>query len=158
MVTFMMNEYHKQFLRLLDRRNVRFLVIGGQARFAHQGAPTSDLDLWVDISHASRAGLEQCLLEWKRMYPAHTLADLTPPLLLRPNLQIKFPDADCFYKQADGQMAEITPRDGIDILTSIGDADFDTYFERAVTMTMDGPNIRVLAASDVEGISPLKEK
>jgi hypothetical protein len=149
-----LNDYHLQFLQLLNRRGVRFLVIGGQTRFAHFGVSTRDLDIWVDISAKNRPALDQSLIEWKTKYPIHTLMDISHPVTLSPKVQIKFPDANVWFKRRDGEFAEISVEDGIDILTSIGDAEFDSYHERAATMTIDDINIPFLAADDIDAISP----
>jgi hypothetical protein len=154
-----LNQYHLQFLRALALGEVRYLVIGGQARFAHQGVRTRDLDLWVDISSQNRPALDQCLVAWKIEHPMHTEVDLSSvPLSLRPGLQIKFPDADVWFMGRDNEPAEILPVDGIDILTSIGDADFSAYYDRAVRTLIDGLEIPFLAADDLEAISPPREE
>jgi hypothetical protein len=119
-----LNDYHLQFLELLNRRGVRFLVIGGQARFAHFGVATRDLDIWVDISMKNTPALSQSLIEWKKKYPIHTLMDISPPVGLRPNVQIKFPDADVSFERRDGRLSELLVQDGIDVLTSMRDAEF----------------------------------
>jgi len=150
----MLNDYHLQFLRLLNERGARFLVIGGQARFAYHGIATKDLDIWVDISSENRPALEECLVEWKIEHPLHTLGDFSRPLALRPEVQIKFPDADAWFMRRDGEPAEILVQDGIDVLTSIGETDFKSYYERATTMVIDGLKIPFLAADDIEAISP----
>jgi hypothetical protein len=150
----MLNEYHVQFLRLLNEQGVRYLVIGGQARFAHCAEPTKDLDIWVDISAGNRPPLERCMADWKAKHPMHTLLDMTPPLEFRRNVQIKFPDADAWFMGRDNQPTEILAENGIDVLTSVGDADFDAYFAGAVTMQVDGLDVPFLAAADLEIISP----
>jgi hypothetical protein len=149
-----LNDYHLQFLELLNRRNVRFLVIGGQARFAHFGTATRDLDLWVDISSKNRPSLDLALVEWNEKYRIHTLIEISHPLALRPNVQFKFPDADAWFQKRDGEFAEILVQEGIDVLTSIGEFAFDLYYERAATKTVDGQNVAFLAAEDIEAISP----
>jgi hypothetical protein len=53
----------------------------------------------------------------------------------------------------DGEPAEILVRDGIDVLTSIGDADFEFYYEHATTKSIDGLSIPFLAVDDIEAIS-----
>ena len=151
-----LNEYHLQFLRPMTRRGVRFLIVGGQARFVHHGISTRDLDLWVDISRQNRPALDQCLIEWKAKYPVHTLTDLSPPLALRPGVQIKIPDADVWFMRQDGKPAELLVADGIDILTSIGDADFNEYYDRAMLRSIDGQDVPFLSADDLETISPSK--
>jgi len=136
------------------RRGVRFLVIGGQARFVHDGATTRDLDLWVDISPQNRPVLGQCLLEWKAKYPVHSMVDFSPPLRLRAGVQIQLPDADVWFLGRDNQPAELLFADRIDILTSIGDADFNEYYARAVLKPIDGQDVPFISAGDLEAISP----
>jgi len=152
----MLNEYHLKFLRLFNGRGVRFLVIGGQARFAYHGIATRDLDIWADISLENRPALEECLVEWKMEHPVHTLADFSRPLPLRPKVQIKFPDADAWFMRPNGEPAEILVQDGIDVLTSIGEADFKSHYERATTMVIDRLSIPFLAAEDIEAISGVR--
>jgi hypothetical protein len=149
----MLNDYHLQFLHLLHHRGARFLVIGGQARYAHFGTPTQDLDIWVDISAKSRPALDHCLVSWKEEHSLHTLMCVSHPLELRPNVQIKFPDADALYLKSNGEMAEISAEDG-DILTSIGEADFESYYDRASQKLVHGLKLPFLAVDDIEAISP----
>jgi hypothetical protein len=54
------NEYHIQFLRHLARHGVRFLIVGGQARWlADRSHVTRDLDVWVSIATSDKPALEQ---------------------------------------------------------------------------------------------------
>ncbi|MBW9051875.1 hypothetical protein [Rhizobium mesosinicum] len=87
----MLNDYQKEFLDNLILHQVRFLVIGGVARRHYAGGDTVDLDILIDIEEP-RDAIEAALLEWKRRYPIHTMLELTPPLALRPMVQMKFPD------------------------------------------------------------------
>jgi hypothetical protein len=87
-------------------------------------------------SFAFRDSASRSISVWP--HRIHLLIDTSRPLDLRPNLQIKFPDADAWFKRRDGEFAEILVLDCIDILTSIGDADFDFYHKRAVTKVIDG--------------------
>jgi hypothetical protein len=146
-----LNEYHLQFLRSMVRGGVRFLVIGGQARFVHHGTITRDLDLWVDISAQNRPQLVRCLMAWKAEYPVHYFADISA---LRPGFQIKIPDADVCFMGRDNRPAELLVADGIDILTSIGDADFNEYYDRAVLKSIDGQDVPFLSSDDLDAISP----
>jgi hypothetical protein len=150
----LLNDYHLQFLELLNSRSVRYLVIGGQARFAHFGTPTRDLDLWVDVSPKNRPSLEAALVDWKTKYPIHTLLDLSHPVALRPKVQIKFPDADVWFAKRNGELAEILAQDGIDVLTSIGESDFEFYYDRAAIKALDNIDVPFLAADDLDTISP----
>lgn len=154
----MLNEYHLQFLRRLTKSNVRFIVIGGQARAFHFGSYSRDLDLWVDISDAQKPLLEKALLSWAETYPAHTYPELRGPLPIYPNMQLKLPDTDgCYYLGSDGEPVEIGPEDGIDLLTSVADADFEqTYFQTVVAQLGDGILLRLLSPDDLDRISPYK--
>jgi hypothetical protein len=151
-----LNEYHLQFLRSMLRGGVRFLVIGGQVRFVFQGTATRDLDVWVDISPQNRPALDQCIASWNAKYPLHNLADFSPPLPLRAGLQITFPTDDVWFMGPDNEPAELLVADGIDILTSIGDADFNEHYARAVMRPIDGQNVPFICADDLEVISPVK--
>jgi hypothetical protein len=55
---------------------------------------------------------------------------------------------------ADGEPAEISALDGIDILTSIREAGFEFHYRRGSTKVLDGLNIVFLAADDIDAISP----
>jgi hypothetical protein len=151
-----LNEYHLQFLRLLLQRNVRFLIIGGQARSVHQGTHTRDLDIWVDISKDNRPALHQSLVAWKTRYPAHSMADFSRPGDLRPNVQIKFPDTDAMFLGAEGQLAEIGPAHGVDVLTSVGLSAFKEFYDRADWQEVAGLRLPFVACGDTELISPQK--
>lgn len=145
----MLNDYHLQFVRRLQECNVRYLVIGGQARFTHFGDDTRDLDIWVDLSPSNIPHLERCLVEWSAAHPMHTATPLSRPLGLRRNLQIKFPDADVWYLNSNGEPAEIVPADRIDILTSIGEADFETFYLRCVCMPVHGVEVSFVGPDDI---------
>jgi hypothetical protein len=150
----MLNDYHLQFLHRLTDAGVRFLVIGGQARRVHDGSETRDLDIWVDIEPQSRRALETVLLAWSAAHPLHTAQPLTAPLALRPNVQIQFPDADCLYMTRDGIPAPIPTTDRIDILTSVGQHDFEQFYARALTHSVEGMDLKVLSRDDMSIIIP----
>jgi hypothetical protein len=149
-----LNAYQLQFLQMLIKRSVRFLIIGGQTRFFYHGTPTRDLDLWVDISPSNKLALQTFLVMWAAKYPLHSNADFTIPIPLRPNVQIKFPDADVWFMGIDDKPTPITPDDGIDILTSVNEADFGEYFGRAKTVRVNGMNLPFLSVNDLDAISP----
>jgi hypothetical protein len=153
------NEYHIQFLEFFILRDIRFLIIGGQARAVHDGSPTKDLDIWIDISADNRPAVDLALIAWAAKYPMHSTADLSQsPLPLRPGVQIKFPDDDVFYLGADGEPNEVGPADCIDILTSIGSDDFVEYYDRADWREIKGLRLPILSRQDLAAISPIKGK
>jgi hypothetical protein len=156
MIAHCLNEYHLQFLNLFVEKNVRFLIVGGQARSVHEGTTTRDLDLWVDISTQNRPALDLCLMAWAAQHPMHSTANFLPPLPLRPGVQIKFPDDDVLYLDADDEPIAIGPTDCIDILTSIGTADFSEFYDRAEWREVAGIRLPLLARGDLDTISPEK--
>jgi len=151
-----LNDYQLQFLREMIKRGVRFLVIGGQARNVYHGTRTRDLDLWVDISSQNRPALDLCLMAWAAEHPMHSAANFSPPLPLRPGVQIKFPDDEVFYVGADGEPTAIVPADCIDVLTSIGAADFGKFYDRAEWHEIAGIRLPLLARDDLNVVSPAK--
>ena len=154
----MSNEYHLQFLHNFTDHGVRFLIIGGQARHVYIGSVTRDLDLWVAIDPASTPSLETALVRWSREYPLHTQRPMTSPIKFSPKGQQKFPDAECWFMTRAGDPMEILPADGIDILTAIGDHDFDAFYDRAFMQCVDGMALPFLSAGDLPIISPAKSQ
>ena len=154
----MLNEYHLQFLHNFTDLGVRFLIIGGQARHVHNGSVTRDLDLWVAIDPASTTSLERALVRWSEEHPSHTARPITSPINFSPKRQLKFPDAECWFMTRAGGPMEILPADCVDVLTSIGDHDFDfdAFYHRAFTQCVDAMALSFLSASDLPIISPAK--
>jgi len=150
----MLNEYHLQFLHNFTDLGVRFLIIGGQARHVHNGSVTRDLDLWVAIDPASTPSLEKALLRWSEEHPSHTARPVTSPIKFFPKGQQRFPEAECSFMTRAGDPIEILTADGVDILTSIKDHDFDAFYHRAFTRCVDGMALLFLSAGDLPIISP----
>jgi hypothetical protein len=149
-----LNEYHLKFLDHLIRYNVRFLVIGGQARrFQSPSHKTTDLDIWVSLAPGDRKSLEAALANWSRLHPQHTNQPLVPPLNLRPNVQIHFPETDgVFYLDRSDRMAQVDAEQGVDVLTSLGDLEFDLAMSRAEMATVEGLTVNYLGSDDLERI------
>lgn len=151
-----LNEYQKQFLKLLVDSNCRFLIIGGQARAVHHGTRTRDLDIWVDVSDTNRSTAEQCVSAWVAKYPLHAI--LKAPVSLRTGQQIKFPDADVMFLGAGDEPIDIGPADGIDFLTSVGPASFREFYGRVDWKDATGMQLPFLSQNDLDVISPSKTK
>lgn len=151
----MLNQYHLQFLSMLDEQCARAIIIGGQARYFHLGTSTRDLDLWADVAD-SRSQLESALFLWKCRYSAHSILDLEPPVALRPAVQIKFPDADALFINSDGELSEILIEDGIDLLTSVGAYNFDLIWKSSVDADLGLKHVKMLCRTDLDIISPGK--
>lgn len=154
----MLNDYHIQFLHLLVRRNVKFLVVGGQARWLlNRVQQTRDLDVWMSVAEADKPALEQALVAWSAAHPAHTAMPLQAPLPLRPGVQIAFPDCDgVAYMVRTGQIQELSVRDRIDVLTSLAGMEFEECFARGVQYDIDGVAVRALCKSDLDQAALLR--
>src|SRR4051794_8431871 len=101
-------------LRVLDQQGVRFLVIGGHAVRAHGvDRPTKDIDLWLSCSrqNAKRAG--------RALSPyGSTPAARWEEIISTPNKRLAYPNEG--------------PDHQGDLLTSVGDLDFDAVYQRSV--------------------------
>ena len=151
----MLNDYHIQFCITSVRYNVRFLIVRGQARWlinnAHQ---TRDLDIWVSIAEADKLKLENALIAWAQEHPQHSNQNWTPPLPLRPKVQIAFPENDgVWYMDRSRALRGISTADGIDVLTSIEGMDFDECLRRAGTREVDDIPVYVMSAADLDNAS-----
>jgi hypothetical protein len=65
----------------------------------------------------------------------------------------QIPDADVLFVGANGAFKEIGPADGVDILTSVGSADFAEYYDRTEWRVVCGLRLPFLALSDLDTIS-----
>lgn len=150
-----MNDYHIQFLHHLGRHRVRFVVVGGQARWLSDASHvTRDLDVWASVAATDKPALEKALVAWSREHPAHTAVPLHAPLPLRPGVQIAFPDcAGVLYLDRGREMRELSTADRIDILTSLAEADFEECFARAVEHDVESVFVRALCATDLDKAS-----
>jgi hypothetical protein len=155
---FMLNDCHLEFLGNFVHYDVMFLIIGGQARRCCGEQETRDLDIWVDLDRGVRTKLERALLHWSSDHPLYrhegalTLSELQ---LLRPGVQIKFPDIDgCSYMNSGGQPATIDHADRVDGLTSAGEHEFGRVFARATRRTIDGVTLAFLSCDDTETVAP----
>jgi hypothetical protein len=147
-----LNEYHLQFLEHLVRHNVKFIVVGGQAQhFRCPNYETADLDIWARLAPDNRKRLEQALVSWSRQHPQHTNRPLTPPLNLRPNIQVHFPESDGVrYIDRAKKMAQVDANQGIDVLTSLGDLDFADAMSRAGTISIESLTLNYLGQDDLK--------
>ena len=145
--------YHEKFLHHLLTHKVAFLFIGGQAKrlldSAHQ---TRDLDIWVRITEETDlARLSDAVVTWIKVHPQHSCVNIAQPLNFRAAVQVKLPDADgvCFFDR-EGRVQSIDVADGIDLLTSLGDLDFDACLSRAITTNIGSIYVLSLCALDLK--------
>ncbi|WP_342051326.1 MULTISPECIES: hypothetical protein [unclassified Cupriavidus] len=129
-MTILLNEQQIRFLRSMDDAGVQYLVIGGWALRAHGvDRRTHDLDVWV-----SRSGdnPERILTVLRGMCGPGADRFLGP--LHEPLKRLAMPDS-------------ANPE--IDILTSIGDLDFDAVYAASHMATVGTMLIRVPNAADL---------
>lgn len=141
-----LNVYHIKFLQMLVRANARFIVIGGQARMLYSEHCPRDLDIWVDISADSQTQILDVLNNWWTIHPLHSSRTL--PSNLGPKIQIHIPEWDVHFLDDGGNQVQITADDGIDILTSLHDWNFEAVFERCARRIEHNMTLFVLNKSD----------
>lgn len=113
----MLNQDFREFVELLNKNSVRYLVVGGYAVAAH-GHPryTKDLDVWIEISRDNAARLVRALEEFG---------------FGSTGLQEK----DFLNLEQVIQLGK--PPNRIDILTSIDGVDFESCYTSKVEIFID---------------------
>ena len=98
-----LNPYHEEFLKHLLCNDVRFLVIGGQARAKFQDYMTKDLDLWIEFADANLDRYAVAHSSWADKFPNHIHPTRAHPKRVdfSKNTQIHIPDADVTVIMAD---------------------------------------------------------
>ena len=117
----MINKDFKQFIELLNKNNVRYLVVGGYA-LAFHGFPryTKDIDFWVWVNEENARNLVKTLEEF-----GFSSLDLKEDDFLSPGYVVQL-----------GQ-----PPGRIDLLTSVTGLDFEECYETRVNIEILGSKI-----------------
>jgi len=117
----MINKDFKQFIELLNKNNVRYLVVGGYA-LAFHGFPryTKDIDFWVWVNEDNARNLVKTLEEF-----GFSSLDLKEDDFLSPGYVVQL-----------GQ-----PPGRIDLLTSVTGLDFEECYETRVNIEIRGSKI-----------------
>lgn len=119
----------KEFLKLLNARGVKYLVIGGYAVSIHgYPRPTGDLDVWV-ATDKDNAGL---LVDTLKQF-GFDVPELKPALL---------------YKDQQTLRMGIPPV-RIEVISDISGVEFSTCYERRQTADLDGVPVSVISLSDL---------
>ena len=132
-----LSEAQCNLLALLDREGVRFLVIGGYAVRAHGvDRPTKDIDLWLSCSrqNAKRAG--RALSRY-----GSTPQGRWEDIISTPNRRLAYP--------REG------PDHQGDLLTSVGDLDFDAVYVRSLKIRLCGGRFRMPNRDDLIAIKKI---
>jgi hypothetical protein len=117
----MINKDFKQFIELLNKNKVRYLVVGGYA-LAFHGFPryTKDIDFWVWVNQENAKNLVQALQEF-----GFSSLDLKEDDFLSPGYVVQL-----------GQ-----PPGRIDLLTSVTGLDFEECYESRIHTEIQGSEI-----------------
>ncbi|MCG8332999.1 MAG: nucleotidyltransferase [Proteobacteria bacterium] len=128
------NQDFKEFIRLLNQNNVKYLVVGGYA-VAFHGHPryTKDLDLWIWINEINAVNLIKSLKEF-----GFQSLDLKPEDFLKPGYIIQLGH----------------PPNRIDLITEVQGVDFDICFESRIETEIEGVMISFI---DLENLKKNKK-
>lgn len=120
----MLSRDFKEFIKLLNKYNVKYLVVGGYAVAAH-GYPryTKDLDVWIEISEENAENIWRALDNF-----GFGDIGLQPTDFIEPGLVIQLG----------------YPPNRIDIVTSLTGVDFDNCYNSRSTINIDGIDIKII--------------
>jgi hypothetical protein len=120
----------KDFLKLLNLHDVRYLLVGGYA-VGYHGYPraTGDMDLWiaVDKENAARAAV-----------------------VLREFGMSGGGVSDSLFLEKDKIVRMGFPPVRIEVITGASGVDFDDCYRRRLTVDMDGIAVKVISLDDLK--------
>jgi hypothetical protein len=119
----------REFLKLCNRKRVKYLLIGGYA-VSHYGYPraTADMDIWVESSAANASRLVTVLKEFG--YGVKALAE---DLFLKPDQVIRMG----------------VPPLRLEILTTISGVKFPTCYSARTRVRLDGILVDLISLGDL---------
>jgi predicted nucleotidyltransferase len=128
MATILLPPDFKEFLRLLNSRNVEYLLIGGYA-VNYYGYPraTADLDIWIAIDPLNAEKMAGALSEFG-------FTKATSSLLQEPGKIIRMG----------------VPPIRIEVLTSISGVDFPSCFRNRLVADIDGVPANLISLADLK--------
>ena len=114
----------KEFLRLLNEKNVKYLLVGGYA-VGYYGYPraTNDMDLWIEIHPENAQRIVSVLKEF-----GFDLPELTPELFLQKNKIIRMGN----------------PPMRLEISTNISGVDFEESYANRTVDILDGVEVSII--------------
>jgi hypothetical protein len=120
----MLNENFKDILKALNDSGADYLIVGAYALAAH-GCPraTGDIDIWVRSTPGNAAKVWQALTRFGAPLGRVAESDFCTP--------------DIVYQMG-------LPPQRIDILTSISGVDFDTAWNRRLSIQVEGVTVAVI--------------
>ena len=117
----------KEFLKLLNEKKVKYLLIGGYA-VAHYGyvRATSDIDFWVDISDDNANNILEALADFG-------FSNINKEIFLNPS-----------------QIARMgLPPLRIELSTSIDGVNFSDCYVRSQIIQLDGVDVNIINLEDL---------
>ncbi|NJC95296.1 MAG: hypothetical protein FIB03_02985 [Anaerolineae bacterium] len=120
----------KEFLKLLNAREVRYLLIGGYA-VGYHGYPraTGDMDIWIAIHPENAEKMVAVLKEFGFDHP-----DLKPDLFLQESKIIRMGH----------------PPMRLEISTGISGVEFEECYESRIVDTLDGVEVNIIDLSHLK--------
>jgi predicted nucleotidyltransferase len=117
-------EDFKEFLRLLNSHQVKYLLVGGYA-VGYHGYPraTADMDIWIATNPENAISVVDTLKEF-----GYDLPELNPQLFSKPDQIIRMG----------------VPPFRIEILTSISGVGFEECYERRISDEINGIKVNLI--------------
>jgi len=114
----------KEFLKLLNEKEVRYLLIGGYA-VGYHGYPraTNDMDIWIALHPKNAERVVKVLREF-----GFNLPELEPALFLKENSIIRMG----------------IPPMRLEISTGISGVEFEECYESRIVDTIDGMQVNII--------------
>ncbi len=114
----LINKDFKEFIELLNRNKVKYLIVGGYA-LAFHGHPryTKDIDVWIEIGKTNAENLLKVLDEFGFSSLGITIEDLVTPEVI---IQLG------------------NPPNRIDLMTTVNGLEFDDCYEKKVEVEVEG--------------------
>jgi len=114
----------KEFLKLLNEKSVRYLLIGGYA-VGYHGYPraTNDMDIWIAVHPENAQKIVEALKDF-----GFDLPELTPDLFL---------NQDKIVRMGNPPMR-------LEITTGISGVEFDECYANKIVDTLDGVQVNII--------------
>lgn len=130
MATIRLPSDFKDFLRLLNSHEVKYLLIGGFA-VGYHGYPraTGDMDVWIEVSPENAKKMVRVLKSFGFDVPG-----LNPGVFLENRQVIRMG----------------VPPLRIEVITDISGVEFERCFERRVTDSLDGIPVSIIGIEDLK--------
>ncbi len=124
------DENFKEFLQLLNKNKVKYLVVGGYAVALH-GHPryTKDLDIWIYVNKSNTERLLKTLHEFGFSSLDLELNDFMTP----------------------GNVVQLgTPPNRIDLLTSVDGVEFESCYDSKFEVEIEGLRVNFINLEDLK--------